>query len=122
MDTSFRDGFQSVFGDEIVIMSNSVGIKDDKNYEAAKEIEAAFNTLPYVNEAGVVYKKFGDGLGQIIAFLNINLKKEKNEILENISNIIPAYMIPKSIHILYTLPKNKNGKIDRIELAKISNT
>ena len=33
--------FQSVFGDEIVIMSNSVGTKDDKNYEAAKEIEAA---------------------------------------------------------------------------------
>ncbi len=32
--------FQSLYGDRIVIMSNSAGTKDDKDYEVAKKIES----------------------------------------------------------------------------------
>ena len=35
-------GFQTTFGDRIVIMSNSAGTKDDDNYEDAKKIESDF--------------------------------------------------------------------------------
>jgi acyl-coenzyme A synthetase/AMP-(fatty) acid ligase len=32
--------------------------------------------------------------------------------------MLPTYMIPKEIIVLDLLPKNKNGKIDRIALQK----
>lgn len=81
-----------------------------------EEIEAAFSTLTYVDEVGVVYEKFENGLGQIKAFLKTNRSVELERIRKDIKSILPAYMIPRSINILDTIPKNKNGKIDRIAL------
>jgi len=84
-----------------------------------EEIEAALNILPYVQETGVIYRKINDGLGYIHAFVHTNHKKEEVEIREDLKRILPSYMIPKKIGLLDALPKNKNGKIDRIALSKI---
>ena len=85
-----------------------------------EEIEAAFNSLEYVNEAGVIYRKFKNGLGQIIAFVAMNQEKEIDFIFNEIKEILPSYMIPKTIRILAELPKNQNGKIDRVSLKQIN--
>ncbi|HTF05136.1 MAG TPA: amino acid adenylation domain-containing protein [Bacteroidia bacterium] len=83
-----------------------------------EEIEAGFNAIPYVNEVGVIYEKMGEGLGQIKAFLSINDPAKKTADLQaDIKKILPAYMVPRIIVILDNLPKNKNGKIDRKQLA-----
>jgi phosphatidylglycerophosphatase GEP4 len=42
--------FKSVFGDEIVIMSNSAGTKDDKNYDAARRIESALGVEVLIHD------------------------------------------------------------------------
>ena len=39
-----------------------------------EEIEAAFSTLSYINEAGVVYEKINAELGQIKAFISVSDK------------------------------------------------
>jgi len=86
-----------------------------------EEIESVINSFTYVNETGVIYKKITPDLGQIIAFVSLNTKKDETEVIENLKKTLPPYMIPKKIIILDTLPKNKNGKIDRTQLAQLQN-
>jgi D-alanine--poly(phosphoribitol) ligase subunit 1 len=84
-----------------------------------EEIEAAFNTLEYINEVGVVYEKFDDGLGQIKAFVTLKSHVSIESIREEIRKILPPYMIPRIITILDSMPRNQNGKIDRVTLRTI---
>ena len=84
-----------------------------------EEVEAAINSLKYVNEAGVIYKKITADLGQIMAFVSVNASKTTDEIISDVKKILPPYMVPKQINILEVLPKNRNGKIDRKQLVEI---
>lgn len=85
-----------------------------------EEVEAAFSSLDYVNEVGVVYEKINAELGQIKAFVSISGNgKDKNLILNEVKNLLPPYMVPRVINILEVLPKNANGKIDRKQLSKL---
>ncbi|MCU0473980.1 MAG: amino acid adenylation domain-containing protein [Bacteroidales bacterium] len=81
-----------------------------------EEIEAGFNLLEYINQTGVVYEKFEDGLGQIKAFVTLKSPVSVESIREDIKKILPPYMIPRIIKILDTMPLNQSGKIDRIVL------
>jgi D-alanine--poly(phosphoribitol) ligase subunit 1 len=85
-----------------------------------EEIEAAFSTLSYVDEVGVIYEKINSELGQIKAFIGTtNMDLNENDISADIKKILPIYMVPKKIVILDRLPKNQNGKIDRKQLTQI---
>jgi D-alanine--poly(phosphoribitol) ligase subunit 1 len=86
-----------------------------------EEVEAAFCTLAYVNEVGVIYEKLSAELGQIVAFVSLNDDKINTQlILDDVKKILPPYMIPRQVKILDVLPKNQNGKIDRNQLGKTS--
>jgi D-alanine--poly(phosphoribitol) ligase subunit 1 len=84
-----------------------------------EEIEAGFNTLDYINESGAVYEKFGDGLGQIKVFVTLKNNVSVDLIRNDIKRILPSYMVPKVISVLDAMPKNQNGKIDRIALKTL---
>lgn len=85
-----------------------------------EEIEAAFSSLPAVDEAGVIYEKINAELGQIKAFVVVNDMDMNNEkLLKAIKKILPPYMLPRTIKIMKVLPKNQNGKIDRNQLKTI---
>jgi len=82
-----------------------------------EEIEAAFSSLPYINESGVIYEKINAELGQIKAFVSVSDNtKGSSHILSDLRAILPPYMFPRIIHIVDILPKNANGKIDRKQL------
>ncbi len=81
-----------------------------------EEIEAALGTLAGVMECAVIYKKFSDGLGQILAFAATSAPASPEELLRQIAAIVPPYMVPRRLTILDMLPKNANGKIDRVAL------
>jgi amino acid adenylation domain-containing protein len=83
-----------------------------------EEIESVLNTLAYVNESAVLYKKMSNGLGQIMAFVSCNGNQAEEEVKRDLKNLVPPYMYPKKIQVLKTLPKNRNGKIDRITLKE----
>ena len=85
-----------------------------------EEIEAAFSTLSYINESGVIYERLSAELGQIKAFVSVSdSSKNVKDILADIKNLIPPYMVPRVVIILPSLPKNSNGKIDRKQLAQL---
>lgn len=86
-----------------------------------EEVEAAFSSLPYINEVGVVYEKLNADLGQIKSFISLNdSQKQVSAIMNDIKMILPAYMLPRVIKVLPELPKNQNGKIDRKQLKELS--
>jgi D-alanine--poly(phosphoribitol) ligase subunit 1 len=85
-----------------------------------EEIEAAFSTLPYIDEVGVIYEKINAELGQIKAYVSTNRNGlEEASIAEDIKRIVPSYMVPRKIIVLSGLPKNQNGKIDRKQLKEL---
>jgi D-alanine--poly(phosphoribitol) ligase subunit 1 len=87
-----------------------------------EEVEAAFNTLDYIEDVGVIYEKLTQELGQIKAFVCVSGgHKDSKSILADVKNFLPSYMVPKVLRILGELPKNANGKIDRIKLASLYN-
>jgi D-alanine--poly(phosphoribitol) ligase subunit 1 len=81
-----------------------------------EEIEAALNSLPNVKECAVIYQKLGEGLGQILAFAATSSPSSSEELLHDVSAIVPRYMTPRRVIVMDWLPKNANGKIDRIAL------
>jgi len=84
-----------------------------------EEIEAALNALPGVKECAVIYQRLGEGLGQIRAFVATSAPSSADELLHDVSGILPPYMIPRSVTIMDNLPKNANGKIDRAALDDV---
>ena len=85
-----------------------------------EEVEAAFASLHYINEVGVVYEKINAELGQIKAFVSVASGDVRKEgISADLKAILPPYMLPRVITILEILPKNANGKIDRKALSTL---
>lgn len=85
-----------------------------------EEIEAAFGSLPDVRECAVIYQKLGGGLGQILAFAAMSGPVAPEELARRIAAIVPPYMVPRRVLLQDSLPKNANGKIDRVALQEIA--
>lgn len=83
-----------------------------------EEIENAIGSLTYINENAVIYIKDPDDNGRIIACISSEFKDE-NRFFQDISLLLPSYMLPNSIKFFEQLPKNQNGKIDRIKLKEL---
>lgn len=81
-----------------------------------EEIEAALNTLPTVKECAVIYHKIAEGLGEIVAFAAVDDAGTAEALLPQLAALLPAYMVPRKVNVMAGLPKNANGKIDRVSL------
>lgn len=81
-----------------------------------EEIEAALNTIPTVTQSAAVYQRVREQHGRIVAFVAGPVGTAGQDIRKALRNRLPEYMIPDRILILADLPKNANGKIDRVEL------
>jgi D-alanine--poly(phosphoribitol) ligase subunit 1 len=82
-----------------------------------EEIENALNGMADIKQAAVVYHRVHTTHGKIIAFVAVsgNLITEI-DIKNRLAVLLPDYMIPSSIMIWDELPKNANGKVDRVLL------
>ncbi|MGE0753997.1 MAG: amino acid adenylation domain-containing protein [Alphaproteobacteria bacterium] len=78
-----------------------------------EEVEAAFHALDVVSQAAVVYERKATHAGRLVAFVTLSAQTDDAALKNHLRNLLPSYMIPDDIHIMDTLPKNANGKIDR---------
>ena len=81
-----------------------------------EEIESALNGLEYINQSAVIYDRIKVNYGKIIAYIATKEAITESQIINEINNILPKYMIPNIINIKDELPKNNNGKVDKKKL------
>ncbi len=82
-----------------------------------EEIETALSRLDYISEAIVLHGS-NKGFSQIVAVVSTENSEVATDIRNDLKQIIPDYMIPTTFHKVNELPKNANGKIDRVTLAE----
>ena len=82
------------------------------------EIEAAANGLDRIKGCACVYDKDSE---KLVLFYE-GKKSDKELVYEQVKNNVPVYMLPDEVIRIKELPKNANGKIDRIQLLKIYQT
>jgi D-alanine--poly(phosphoribitol) ligase subunit 1 len=85
-----------------------------------EEIEAALNRIGSIIQAAVIYKRVRDGFGHIIAYVaSAEPGLDEARLRAGLASALPPYMIPNRFVILSELPKNANGKVDRVRLKDL---
>ncbi|MBN1698970.1 MAG: amino acid adenylation domain-containing protein [Spirochaetales bacterium] len=90
-----------------------------------QEVETAFLKHARVGEAVVVpvYDSDRINAGYLAAFVTVTGTAEIRaiELKSFLAGVIPRYMIPEEIIVLGSMPKNTNGKTDRLKLQERAN-
>ncbi|HEV3037342.1 MAG TPA: amino acid adenylation domain-containing protein [Candidatus Angelobacter sp.] len=78
------------------------------------EVESALREHPEVQDDVVVVRKDHNNHLQLVAYVVPRTRKLDNDSLRQfLTQILPAYMIPRVYVIVDSLPLNANGKVDR---------
>ena len=84
-----------------------------------EEIEFHIASNSNVSQTCVIYhQKDNLSFGEITAFVSLDNDETKNFNHSILHENLPNYMKPMRYIFLDTLPVNKNGKIDRLELKR----
>ena len=86
-----------------------------------EEIENILVQSSLIDQAAVLYEQSNITHGKIIAFVATKSDLTSAQIFEHARKYLPNYMIPSLINILKELPKNPNGKVDKLRLASLLN-
>jgi D-alanine--poly(phosphoribitol) ligase subunit 1 len=86
-----------------------------------EEIENALNSFAFVKECAVVFINNEKYTSKILACINSDTIDESH-INTELKNYLPQYMMPDNYLFFDELPKNQNGKIDRLKIKENLNT
>lgn len=81
-----------------------------------EEIEAGINRLKGVIRSAVLQKTIGRGAKIIVAYVAAEGAPTEGELRAELESYLPPYMIPQRFDVRSDLPKNANGKIDKVAL------
>jgi D-alanine--poly(phosphoribitol) ligase subunit 1 len=84
-----------------------------------EEVESGMNRVSEIKESAALYKKLKNGMGYIIGFVASNSEIDVQQFKNELKSFLPEYMIPKEVRQLDVLPKNQNGKVDRVILKEL---
>jgi D-alanine--poly(phosphoribitol) ligase subunit 1 len=83
------------------------------------EIEAILTGNDIVSQAFIGYVKADANFGRIVAFVATGSNETSEDALvEYLRGRLPGYMIPHQIRLFSELPRNPNGKVDRLALME----
>lgn len=85
------------------------------------DVERNLEALPAVDQAAVVTVKRGGVIRALKAFVVVNAAAPKGQttpaaLKAQLGERVPAYMVPRTIKVLDSMPLNANNKIDRAAL------
>ena len=84
-----------------------------------EEIEAALNRVEGVLQSAVLHKRIIRDQKIIVAFVATDRVMSDSDLRTQLEKLLPPYMIPQQFDVRASLPKNANGKIDKIALAAL---
>ena len=118
---SFRTGDFGYFEDNMLFFANRKDelIKLHGFRIELGEIDKQFTNNKEVNEAITIPLKRGSEVVKLITFIISNKNININNLKEEISVVLPYYMVPSDIVVLEKFPYNSNHKIDKNELINI---
>ena len=118
---SFRTGDFGYFEDDMLFFANRKDelIKLHGFRIELGEIDKEFTNNKEVNEAITIPLKRGSEVVKLITFIISNKNININNLKEEISVVLPYYMVPSDIVVLEKFPYNSNHKIDKNELINI---
>lgn len=102
--------FENEYGEFVFVSRVDNQIKHNGYRIELSEIEIAINSLNAIKECVCLYKN-----DKIIAIYSGDI--EKKQLILNLKELLPKYMIPNEYINLQNLPYNANGKIDRAKLG-----
>jgi D-alanine--poly(phosphoribitol) ligase subunit 1 len=82
-----------------------------------EEIEAALNQIEGVVQSAVLHRPSRREMKMLVAYVAGPAELQETALRESLSALLPPYMIPQRFYVREALPKNANGKVDRIALA-----
>lgn len=82
-----------------------------------EEIENALIKIPGLKQCAAIHTVSKNGFSKIVAFVACEESQEV-DIRKELKKYLPGYMIPNAIEHLDELPKNANGKVDRVFLKQ----
>ena len=77
------------------------------------EIETLLGKLDSIDQAVVIVREDTPGDQRLVAYLRTNTEISANELHEQLSTDLPAYMIPAAFTVLDEMPLTSNGKVNR---------
>ena len=80
------------------------------------EVETTLNSIVGVAQSVVVIRTDKYSTNSLVAYIVAEDNKSTTEILTNLKDRLPSYMVPSHLVALEELPLNSNGKIDRSAL------
>jgi amino acid adenylation domain-containing protein len=85
------------------------------------EIEAALATFQDIRESAVVAVETEgfEGVALCCAFVPAAGEQSATDLRQRLRRLLPPYMLPSRWHVMTSLPKNPNGKIDRRALREL---
>jgi amino acid adenylation domain-containing protein len=98
-------------GEIIYISRKDFQIKHQGHRIELGEIEIAINSIESIKSCCCLYDEISKKI--VLFYLS---DKDINDIINEVKNIIPSYMIPNKKVKLDSMPLNANGKIDRVAL------
>ena len=107
-------------GNYILLGREDQMVKSRGNRVDLGEVEATMYAHPAVKEVAVV--PIPDDLigNRIVAFVSLQdgSSAKREDLLAHCAQRLPRYMVPTSIELRDSLPRNPNGKVDKVSLIK----
>ncbi|MBV8582987.1 MAG: amino acid adenylation domain-containing protein [Candidatus Eremiobacteraeota bacterium] len=82
-----------------------------------EEIESALNRIEGISQSAVVQKPGRRDRKILVAYIATKRALTEADARLALETLLPPYMIPQRFEVRESLPKNANGKVDRVALA-----
>ena len=84
-----------------------------------QQVEHALRALPGIDDVAVVGLEDPEWGQLVAAVFETTRTVSQQEVRDAITDHLPRYCIPKSIHCVTTLPRTSSGKVDKIALQRL---
>lgn len=84
-----------------------------------EDVEAQLSQIDGIIECAVVLKIRDEYPSYLVGYIACDSSVSTSKIYDEMKKRVPKYMVPREIKLLTVLPKNANGKIDRLALKEM---
>lgn len=86
-----------------------------------EEVENALIKVEGVKQCAVIHTISKNNFSKLVGFVATDKELDLSYLRQELKKYVPNYMVPSSFEFMAELPKNANGKVDRVQLRNMIN-